>query len=50
MLNPVLRFVAVATCALALVGCVQFKSKRGVEVAWQPEVMSGIEMFKNQFL
>lgn len=46
MVKSILRAVAIATCALALVGCVQFKSKRGVEVAWQPEVMSGIEVGK----
>ena len=30
-------------CLTVLTGCVQFKSRRGVEVAWQDEVVANLE-------
>ena len=36
-------FVVSLVCLTLLTGCVQFKSRRGVEVAWQDEVVANLE-------
>ncbi|MEP5763596.1 MAG: outer membrane protein assembly factor BamE [Halieaceae bacterium] len=40
VLRPVLILLL---CLLSLSGCVQFKSERGVEVAWQDQVVASIK-------
>jgi outer membrane protein assembly factor BamE (lipoprotein component of BamABCDE complex) len=46
MLSYPVRVFVILLCVLALSGCVKFKSKRGVEVAWQPDVIAQFERGK----
>ena len=46
MLRVSVRWLVVVLCASVLAGCVQFKSKRGVDVAWQPDVIATFEVGK----
>ena len=40
-------FVLCVICLPLLVGCVKFNSRRGVEVAWQDEVVANLEKGKS---
>ncbi len=44
MRSKVLLLISVLLCASLLTGCVRFKSKRGVEVAWQAEVAEKLKV------
>ena len=43
MTRKTLPVLLLVTLALVLSGCVQFKSRRGIEVAWQDQVVANLE-------
>jgi outer membrane protein assembly factor BamE (lipoprotein component of BamABCDE complex) len=44
MRSKVLLLITVLLCTSLLSGCVRYKSKRGVEVAWQAEVVEQLKV------
>ena len=46
MYKQLSRLLVAALCSAALAGCVQFKNKRGVEVAWQSDVVNTMQRGK----
>ncbi len=43
MFSLLSRLTIAVVCLALLAGCVQFKNKRGVEVAWQADVVANLE-------